>query len=372
MNVHQRHVLRMLRDDGPLARGVLAKRSRLSATTITHVTAKLLSEGLVAEMENGGSASVGRPAQAVRLVDDARQVAGVHIGAGGVVVAITDLKAAPKAVASFAFDSGSSSPESIVERTASRVGELAVRAGARRLLGVGVGVPGPVDAGRRRALASINMGWTDVPVAELLEEMLGLPAVVEHNVTAMALAENRYGIGRHVPALLYVYLRTGLGAGLVVDGMPFRPGGHGAVELGHIQISSDGARCACGNTGCVETFVSERALMEAAGLAGAAPDNLLARVEPNRQAWEAVVRHLTTALASAVNLLAPDLIVFGGHLGQAPESLFDRLRAELPPRVMPHMRSLLRIERAGFGADAGAVGGAAVALDRFFYSGVLP
>lgn len=373
MGIHHGHILRVLRDEGPQSRAALSRRAKLSATTLTHVTAQLLREGYIRENETNGAARVGRPAQAVRLVADAARVAGVHIGAGHVQVAITDLKAEPKAMASFEFDIDSADPDRVVERVAASVAGLAaeIQVDGASLLGVGVGVPGPVDTDRRRALASINVGWRELPMADKLEHAIGLPVVVEHNVSAMALAESRYGIGRGVPVLLYVYVKTGLGAGLVVDGAVFRPGGYGAVELGHIQMTADGALCSCGNTGCLETFVCERTLMNAAGLQGAAPADLIARVERNRPAWDAVTRHLTTALASAVNLLTPDLIVFGGHLGQAPDSLFEKLRADLPPRVMPHMRDVLRIERATFGPAGGALGGAALALDHFFYSGAL-
>ncbi|KQZ14154.1 ROK family transcriptional regulator [Mesorhizobium sp. Root554] len=373
MGAHHGQILRILRDEGPQSRAALARRSKLSATTLTHVTAHLLRDGSVLESETSGSIGVGRPAQAVRLVPDAHSVAGVHIGAGHVQVAITDLKAAPKATASFEFDVHGADPDRVVSDVAAMVMKLAaeVQIDTGKLLGIGVGVPGPVDFERRTALASINVGWRNVPIAGKLERAIRLPTVVEHNVTAMALAESCYGIGRQVPALLFVYLKTGLGAGLVVDGVPFRPGGHGAVELGHIQITPDGARCACGNRGCLETFLCEKALMAAAGVIGSAPADLMARVEQNGPAWDTVIEHLTTALASAVNLLTPDLIVFGGYLGQAPESLFERLRADVPPRVMPHMREILKFERTSFGAQSGAIGGAAVALDHFFYSGAL-
>lgn len=373
MGIHHGHILRILRDDGPQSRAELARRSKLSATTLTHVTAHLLKDGSVMELDAGAIGSVGRPAQAVRLVPEAYAVAGVHIGAGGVQVTVTDLKASTKGARSFDFDVRGADPALVVKRASAAVTDLAQEAQieTKRLLGVGISVPGPVDAARRKSLFSINVGWRNIPFAELMEQSLDVPAIVEHNVTAMALAESRYGIGRDVPALLYVYLRTGLGAGLVVDGMSFRPGGHGAVELGHIQITQNGAACACGNTGCLETFLREDALMEAAGLTGPAPQHLLAHVERNAAAWDVVVGHLTTALASAVNLLTPDLIVFGGHLGEAPESLFDRLRIDLPPRVMPHMRDILDIRRSNFGPLAGAIGGAAVALDHFFYSGAL-
>lgn len=373
MGIHHGHVLRILRDEGPQSRAELARRSKLSATTLTHVTAHLLKDGSVIEAEIGGFGSVGRPAQAIRLAPETYAVAGVHIGASSIQVTITDLRASTKAAMSFDFAVKGGDPAIIVKRISETVISLAEQAqvDAKRLLGVGISVPGPVDPARRKAIASINIGWKNVPFADLMEQALGKPAIVEHNVSAMALAESRYGIGRNVPALLYIYLRTGLGAGLVVDGMPFRPGGHGAVELGHIQITQSGAACACGNSGCLETFVRESTLMQAAGLAGTVPERLLAHVEKNPEAWDVMVRHLTSALASAVNLLTPDLIIFGGHLGEAPDSLFDRLRRDLPPRVMPHMRDILNIQRSSLGSQAGALGGAAAALDHFFYSGAL-
>ncbi|KQV19945.1 ROK family transcriptional regulator [Rhizobium sp. Root1203] len=369
MGVHHGQILCILRDGGPQSRASLARSSKLSATTLTHVTAQLLRAGVVAECDVTETTGIGRPGQAIRLVPDAFHVAGIHLGAGLVQIAITDLKAGAKSIASFDFSVRETEPDDVVSRAAETLSRLRSELGEPRLLGVGVAVPGPVNADQRSILVSINTGWSNLPLADMFEEKTGLPAVLEHNVSSMALAEVRYGIGRQVPGVLYVYLRTGLGAGLVVDGMPFRPGGHGAVELGHIQISTDGPLCSCGNHGCLESYVNEAVLMRAVGLKGQAPDNLLKRLEAT-EAWAPTLDRLTDSLAIAINLLAPDLIILGGHLGEAPDSLFDHLLRNLPPRVMPHMRDVLRIERSGFGPLSGAIGGVAVALDHFFYSGV--
>lgn len=368
MGLHHGQILRILRDDGPQSRAALARSSKLSPTTLTHVTAQLLSDGDVVEDEPTESAGVGRPGLKIRLLPDARHVIGVHVGAGLVQLAITNLMGAPKAAASFEVDLPHTPVDAVVSRIADEIGTLKASAGVDHILAAGVGVPGPVDATQRTILTSINTGWRNVPLAEMLERKAGLPVILEHNVTAMAVAEARFGLGRNVPGVLYVYLRSGLGAGLVVDGMPFRPGGHGAVELGHIQISNEGPRCSCGNHGCLESYVNERVLMQSLGLEGSAPADLLARLEKTA-GWATVLDRLTDSLAIAITLLTPDLIVFGGHLGEAPESMFAHLRERLPPRVMPHMRDILRFERTSFGAEAGAIGGAAVALDHFFYSG---
>ncbi|MHB2168683.1 ROK family transcriptional regulator [Alsobacter sp. R-9] len=374
MGHHHGSVLRSLRDIGPLSRADLARLGGLSPTTLTHVTAQLLREGVIMETDAPPSehAAIGRPAQALRIAREARMVAGVNIGAGHVELTLADLLASPKGWRSFTFDRRDADPRALVRDVARNLAELADEAqlDRTRLLGIGLSVPRPVAPARRNAQPAINVGWRDVPLADYLQQETGLPVAMEHNVSAMALAETRFGIGRGVPALLFVYLRTGLGAGLVVDGALFRPGGHGAVELGHIQMAARGAVCACGNRGCLETFVCEAALMRDAGLSGVAPEGLMGEVEQrNPAAWKVIVGHLTTGLANAVNLLTPDMIVFGGHLGEAPDSLFQRLKTALPPRVMPHLRDLLDIRRSSFGRRAGVVGGAVVALETFFYSG---
>lgn len=368
MGLHHGHILRILRDEGPLSRAILARRSKLSATTLTHVTAQLLADGCVVEAEPAETSGVGRPGMAIKLFPDAHHAAGVHIGAGLVQLTLANLAGTPKASAFFEFTLNETSPEAVIARVADEIERLKAESSIEQLLGIGVGVPGPVSSDRRGLLASINTGWRNLPVAEMLERRASIPVILEHNVTAMAVAEARFGLGQDVPAVLFIYLRSGLGAGLVVDDVPFRPGGHGAVELGHIQISQGGPLCSCGNHGCLESYVNERVLTHALGLEGPVPSDLLARLEKT-ETWAPTLACLTDSLAIAINLLTPDLIIFGGHFGEAPESLFSHLRHHLPPRVMPHMRDILRLERTSFGMQSGAIGGATVALDHFFYSG---
>lgn len=371
MGLHHGHILRLLRDEGPLSRADLARRSGLSSTTLTHISAQLIRDGSIREVAGSESARIGRPAQSIGLVADAHYVAGVHIGAINGQAVITDVTT--QEMTRRSFDYNLDDPDHIISKACQTVTELSseLKLDARRLIGIGIGVPCAVDANRRVALESTIVKWRNIGFADQVEAKLRRPAIVEHNVSAMALAESRYGVGKAASSLLYVYLRTGLGAGLIVDGTAFRPGGQGAVELGHIQVAADGPPCACGNSGCLETFVCESALMRMIGLAGVAPTDLLARVEAKPEAWELIVRHLTNALATAVNLLAPDLIVFGGHLGEAPDTLFARLQAEVFPRIAGHLRGRLNFARASFGTQAGAIGGAAAALDQFFYSGAL-
>ncbi|GAA2212444.1 ROK family transcriptional regulator [Nonomuraea monospora] len=378
--LHRRLVLRTLRDHGPHPRADLARRLGLSPTTMTKVVAQLLDEGLVSEgATDGPGTRVGRPSTGIRLRAGARQVIGVQVGAGTVRLGLCDLKARARDVRSFAFDLAGEPPEQVVARIADAAAALAGQAGDR-LLGIGVAAPGPVDPGQRRNVLSVNLGWRDVAFADPLERALGVPAVVDHNVRAMALAEARYGDTGGADPLLYVYVRTGVGAGVVIGGQPFRSGTHGVTELGHLRVVERGRPCACGSTGCLETVVAEPYLAERAhALLGAGADDLgadpLARLTSAAAggdgradaALDEVAGHLATGLASAVNLLNPALILLGGAFRTAPEPVFDRVRQALRARAFPLLRDAVQVRRATLGPDAGVIGSAAVALDRFFY-----
>ncbi|MCK2212578.1 ROK family transcriptional regulator [Actinomadura sp. ATCC 31491] len=355
--------MRSLRDDGPQPRADLARRLGLSATTMTKVVGQLLDEGLVAEGAVAGAGRrVGRPSTGIGIRADARHVIGVRVGAGAVELGLCDLRARVRESRSFAFDAAAESPERVAARIAEEASGLAAAVPAGRLLGVGVAAPGPVDAARRRVVLSVNLGWRDVPFADLLERALGVPAVVDHNVRSMALAESRYGATGGADPLLYVHVRTGVGAGLVIGGQPFRPGPHGVTELGHLRVQEKGRPCACGATGCLETVVSEPYLAARLGRRSA---DLLAELDD--ALLDEVAGHLSTGLAGAVNLLNPELILLGGIFGAAPEPVFDRVRAALRAKTFPVLRDLVRVGRPTLAGDAGVVGGAAVALDSFLY-----
>ncbi|MFD0475982.1 ROK family protein [Nonomuraea thailandensis] len=173
-----------------------------------------------------------------------------------------------------------------------------------------------------------------------------------------------------------MYVRTGVGAGLVIGGQPFRSGAHGVTELGHLRVVERGRPCACGATGCLETVAAEPYLGELArsllGRDSADPlaDLASAAGEGDERAGAAldeVVDRLATGLASAVNLLNPALILLGGAFRTAPEPVFDRVRQALRARAFPVLRDAVQVRRATLGPDAGVVGSAAVALDRLFY-----
>jgi len=371
-------VLRLLQAEPGLTRIEVARRLRLSATTITRVVTQLIKEGCVSESGKVSRLGTGRPGTEIFIEPLSYYVIGVQIGVGSVRLGVVDLLGQVHRQVQFRFVP-TSSAEPVLNRIAKTVPILIKKAklDRSRLLGLGVAVPGPVDAAHRNLLMPINLEWREVPVADHLEGALGLPVVVDHNVRSMAVAEARFGAGRGLGSVAFIYLRVGLGAGLVVQGQAFQGGVHGALEIGHLRVVEGGKKCVCGGVGCLETVVSERSLRESLDKVGLPSDaenplETLLRAGPDRPdaaaEVDSLIQHLATGLSVLINLLNPELILLGGFFTGAPDDLVTRLTNATREAVFPTIRAAVHLQRSTLGLDAGINGGATIALDQLFYN----
>lgn len=372
----------------PVSRAQMAQLTGLSNTTITNLTADLLRQGVIAENGAAGRRGVGRPQMALRLVPDARYAIGIHFDVDQIRAAITDLRGQPLQTRALPHRPDQP-PETFLRAAADLARDLAAPFHKRRIVGVGVGVSGLVDPVSGVNVAAPNLGWQNVAVAERLAGELHLPVSVDNNVRAMALGEVLFGAGRDAHTLAFVYARVGVGAGIAVGGQIYRGSGAGAGEIGHVTMIPDGGdTCRCGNTGCLETLVSEPAILRLAHrLASEQPDGLLARcLQPDgapaiERVFDAAragdaptlallhdrARYLGIALANLVNVLNPDLIVLGGLLAQGQDVLLPVIEQTMRARAFAHLGDKVALQPATFGAQAGVVGAAALALEAFFY-----
>ncbi len=382
---NRRLLLQILRMRGELSRAELAAQSGLSPAAVSNVIAELIESGLVQELAAAPQkkGKLGRPGMLVSLAREKKAVLAVQIGAGVLQVGVCDLEANVLASESSRF-ALSSTGEQVL---ASAVGMLkrSIESSGMTMddvLGIGVGAAGLVDHEQRVNLSSPNLGWTNVAMADYLEDAFDRPAVVDHNVRAMAMGETSYGLGRGLESLAFIYIRTGVGAGLVLGGSAYRGGTHGAVEFGHIRVVPGGKTCNCGGQGCLETVASDQIIKEKVLAAGLIPDSAAASstawidefigsvASGNPQAVairDELVEHLARALLAVINLLNPQMIVLGGLLADLGDVIVDPLRTVLPPQVLPIIRDGIRIERTSFGAHAGLIGAATVALGHFVF-----
>jgi glucokinase len=276
-------------------------------------------------------------------------------------------------------------PEAVLDRIADLVNELTDRTSTQPAA-LGMGIPGLVDIdnGVTKFLPNLPTQWRDVPVREQLAPEIGCPVYLLNDVRTATLGELTYGHGRTANTMAFFALGTGIGGGVVVDGS-LRLGPLGAAgELGHQTILPDGPRCGCGNNGCLETLASGPAIT-AKGvwlmLSGRAPhlyeivsgdpgqvtprEMKLAAEAGDREVREALVRaaqYIGIGVANVVTILHPDLVVLGGGVAEIGALLFDTVREVMRDRVGMFPTDGVRIEKSMLGADAGMLGGVALAM----------
>jgi glucokinase len=227
---------------------------------------------------------------------------------------------------------------------------------------VGVVVPGVVDADAGIARWAANLSWRELPLRDLLAAELELPVVLEHDVSAAALAESAGG----AEDLLFVALGTGIAGGHVIRGDLWRGASGTAGEIGHITVDPNGEQCACGRRGCLEVYASAagigRRYVAAGGTEGSSAKDIAARLGSDRLAariWQEAVDALGIALATDVQIVDPAAIVLGGGLADAGELLLEPVRKALAARLQ--WRPAPAVRAATFGSEAGRRGAAELA-----------
>ncbi|GAA1979223.1 ROK family protein [Isoptericola halotolerans] len=368
-------VLHLLRDGRYRTRAELARTAGLSRSTIATRIDELLRLGLVAPV-GGAESTGGRPAAMFALSPGARLVAGVDLGATHARVALTDLAGRELAghLESLSIADG---PDVVLDRVAALVSRLAGDLGRplSDVVGVGVGLPGPVDhATGRPTKPPIMPGWDGSDVVGALRHRLGDVAVlVDNDVNLMALGEHATALP-DVGHLLFVKVATGIGSGIVAEGRIHRGAQGSAGDLGHIAVpGAEPVRCTCGNTGCLEAIAGGAAVaarLTERGVPARTTSDVVELVRHGDLRAAAAVRDagrsIGAVLAGCVSLLNPSAIVIGGSMSRAGEHLIAGIREVVYSRSLPLATQHLRVVTSLAGARAGVLGGAHAAVEHAF------
>jgi len=240
----------------------------------------------------------------------------------------------------------------------------------RDAVAAGVVVPGIVDEAGGIAVYAANLGWTDLPLRDLVAERLGgIPVALGHDVRAGGLAEGRIGAGDGAGRFLFVPLGTGIAGAIGIEGR-IEAGAHGcAGEIGHIVVRAGGRKCGCGRLGCLEAYASASAVSRAWAAAGGGPGadaaacaRAVREGDPRAVAvWGEAVDALADGLVTGLTLLDPEVLIVGGGLAEAGETLFGPLRAAVEARVTFEKVPLM--VPAALGDTAGCLGAGLLAWD---------
>ncbi len=385
-------ILSVIRQERAVSRAAIARHTNLSRSTVSHIIADLLKEHLVAEVGQGQSTGGRRPIL-LSFNDRAGFIVGVDLGATHILVLVTDLSG-EVVVRDESMFSVSAGPEAGLQSIVESVRRCLRQAGAgmETVLGMGLGVPGPLDYAHGRVVSPpIMPGWHGVALRDRLEQALGIPVYVDNDANLAALGERWRGIGRGHANLAFIKVGTGIGCGLLLDGNLYRGEIGSAGEIGHVTIDENGPPCKCGSYGCLESMAGGSAIaLRAQQAVRAGQDTSLSTIQPlealtardvalaaragdtlAKQLFAEAGRHIGVALASLANLLNPGLIIVGGGVAQAGDILLKPVRETLRLRALPSVARTTQVVQSTLGRDATAMGAVRLALQEVFRSPAL-
>ena len=220
-----------------------------------------------------------------------------------------------------------------------------------------IGFGGPVDFQRQTITLSTHVaGWQSFPLLDRIEQILGVPPVVDNDANVGVLGEYHFGAGRGADPLFYMTLSTGIGGGILWNGHIYRGADSFAGELGHLTIRPDGPECLCGSFGCFERMCCGLWLERDHGRPA---KELLQDSEFTRR----YVVDLARGLKAAIMILNPARIIIGGGMSKAGDALFVPLRAELRKQITNWSRARIDVQPAGLGDDSVLYGALALAKE---------
>lgn len=361
-------LLAHLHRDGQLSRAELTVRLGLNRSTIAVLVGELVQLGAVVEqIPSRGRTGAGRPSLDVRPSPGSVAVVAVEVGVDVLQAAVVGLGGDLLARATAATPSPGA-PELVAAATARLVAQVldGVCDGAT-LLGMGVAVPGAVRDSDCLVRFAPNLGWVDVPFAQLLQAEIALDMriVVANDADLGALAEHVRGAAVGCQDVVFLAADAGIGGGLIAGGQPLHGFAGYAGELGHLVVNPRGRHCRCGSRGCWETEIGAGAIGAALRLPASSSQLIATRLagaaRPNL-ALRRVGRWLGAGLASIVNVLNPDVIVLGGLLRSLYPVIQEDADRALAAAALQAPREQVRVVLPGLGADSVLLGAAEMAF----------
>lgn len=313
---------------------------------------------------------------------------GIDIGGTSIKAAIVDHAASIVAQNLLSFDA-TTSPKDVIDRLATRIESIIKSNGITldHIIGVGVGVPGPLDAQSGVVLQCANLPlWRNVALREMTSDRFGQPVVIDNDGNAAAYGEYWVGLPDRTDDLVVLTLGTGIGAGCVLDGALLRGHFQNAAELGHMIVEAGGLPCPCGQRGCLEQYASAGAVARLAARTiedqdpnmwleltkDGLPFDAARVVQLAKQGdkiccevWDDACKYLALAIVNIQHMYNPARVVLGGGMSDAGDFLLQNVQQFLQQQRWTLCPDIPEVSLAQLGPEAGVVGAAGLAFEAF-------
>ena len=382
-------VLRAVLNGGLRSRAEIARSLGLTKTTLTNIVSGLIEAKILTESEPLPTETGGRKSIGLSLSPEAPLLCGVLVQRGCLRVILSNLCGEIQTDCAYRFH-GLIAPDFFQKKLAALCRECLAKA-EKPVLAGGISCAGPVNT-TEGTLVNPHNFFTEpfsFPICRFVEEQTGLRCFLSNDATAGAIAEKLFGKGREEENFVYISTYNGIGAGFYLENRIYNGETGQSGELGHMSINFDGAKCACGNNGCLELYASIPAILEKfSNLRQRLPEHPLFRNEPlslpetvaladegDVLAMTVVTeycRYLAVACTNLITQLDIRMLILSGS--SRPEGHFfpETLARLVNEKVLIFSSQPCRAVQSGFGADSPLYGSVGMLLDRIFRGELSP
>ena len=383
-------ILKTIQNYSPISRSEIAKKNKISSTTVTTAVKKLIRQGLVYE-EGIGRSSGGRKPILLRFSSDSKYTIAVAITNSVIKIAEANLEA--KINRQEIFPVNKLTGKTFIEYLLKSISKfLEEYTNLKKCIGISVTSPGIISVDKTVIHVNTKLKLKDVPLKEIIEKQFKLRVWLENDTNAIVLAEKRFGVYKKLKNLIYITIGDGVGAGIIVNDHIFRGHSGGTGEFGHTTIDMNGIICDCGNRGCLENYINWSAVYSKvlAYVARGASTMMLELAKGDiKQVTPAIFRealekndklakeitsetaeYLATGIINLVNMLNPDVIILGGKLAYNNHFLISEVKKLVFKRALNILTNKLEICSISLGKDFRIIASAAIPLREIFHFSV--
>jgi N-acetylglucosamine repressor len=388
-NINQSILLNLIRARAPISRPQLATLSGLSQVTVIKITNNLMERHLIQEKEYAESTG-GRRAGLLEINPEGGFAVGLIPQQSSLIGVILNLNSDLVYSQQWNIPLRDHDVQAI-NFLGQCVEELFSQSGIPRekIIGVGIGISGLIDAERGCCIDSRLMNWQNVEISRPLEDLLDIPVFLDNDINCLTIYEKLFGQGQPYQHFLVVGIGSGVGLGIIINGDLYRGAFGGAGEFGHTTVTAEGRLCECGNHGCLETYISDSGIVKNyleyvrtttySLEEGTQQPTAFEVIERARNGDEAAIAAfqragllLGVSLANLVNIFNPECIVLSGPDTDASILAGDLLLEPMYQALKQHLFSQIgrdlhmKVERLGF--ESWARGAGNLVLRHFFAS----
>lgn len=380
-------ILRVIRKKSPISRSEIVEETNLTAATVSRITGHLLEFGLIQETGYGASQG-GRKPVLLELNPQSMLVIGIDIEIDEIIGVVIDLNG--KVLHRKGVDNRNNTDQKYIINLVK--GIIADLLGSKkygeRIIGIGIGMHGLVDCFKGLSIFTPSFGWSNVPVASLIEEEFSIPVILENNVRALTLGEKWFGSAHNFDNFICLKVGEGIGSGIFTDGALYRGTSNSAGEIGHTTVDDDGNLCSCGNYGCLESMASIPSLISrtrktikqgAESIIYELVEGKIENINEDiifkaaqqgdliaQQMLRDTGRFLGIGISNVINMLNPEAVIIAGGIINGGKFVMDTIREVVNNRTLAYPLQHVKIIKSLLGREGVAIGAGTLILQFLF------